>query len=392
MTDIQTNQQPDLQRNPPYEEEEINLVDLLRVIWKWKWLIVAGPLLCAVIAAVISFQMPKIYEVSTIIEPAIAMVQDNGNFLYFDSVANISGKIRGAVYNQEIKKTLGLDSPKIGIKFNPVPIQGTNAIRVISEWKAGETDLGVKVTQQLNSLVFNDYAKSVELKKEGYDTQIATKQKAIDEIKAQGKDIDGQIELMVSEVEKKRSEIKRRQDSLENIRQRQEELVKEIERVKKNMEQMIQQRDALLKDKNPESNISLVLYSTVIQQNMIHFDQLNNRVYDLSMQEIQTKAESDRLHREIDNMKADMKRLGLKKTEVQRDILGIEGAIEKLRLDKQFVRNIAVLAGPETSPYPVKPDTKKIVFLTGFVSLLIFVFLVFSIEYTTTHSKKSKVE
>ena len=61
MTQQEPNQQQYPQNYPPYEDE-INLIDYLRVLWKWKWLIIAGTLICAVAAAVISSQMPKIYR------------------------------------------------------------------------------------------------------------------------------------------------------------------------------------------------------------------------------------------------------------------------------------------------------------------------------------------
>ena len=66
MTEKQSNQEQYPQNYPPYEDE-INLIDYLKVLWKWKWLIIAGTMICAVAAAVISLQMPKIYEISTVI-------------------------------------------------------------------------------------------------------------------------------------------------------------------------------------------------------------------------------------------------------------------------------------------------------------------------------------
>ena len=389
MTDKQSNQQPDSQDYPHYEDE-INLVDLLRVIWKWKWLIITGPLFLAAIAAVISFQLPKIYEVSTIIEPAIAMVQDNGNIFYFDSVASISGKIQGGVYNKEIERALGFDSPKVNIEFQPVIIYGTSAIKITSQWGEKETDLGLKITQQLNHILINEYAKIVELKKEIYDTQIAMKQREIDEIKTQRDDIDEQIRLMLGEIEKKRNEIKQRQDSLENGRQRKEKLVKEIERVKESTEEIVRQRASLLKGKNPEKDISLIINSTMIQQNMIYSNHLHNSVYDLIMKGNQMEAEIDTLNRKIDDIKTDIKRFNIKKPEIQNDIDDNETSIKRLNLEKELIKNITILAGPEVSLHPVKPKIKKIVFLAGFASLFVFGLLPFFIEYIRIYRKKRK--
>ena len=46
MTERESNQHPYPQNYPPYEDE-INLIDYLRVLWKRKWLIIGGTLICA---------------------------------------------------------------------------------------------------------------------------------------------------------------------------------------------------------------------------------------------------------------------------------------------------------------------------------------------------------
>ena len=63
-------------------DDEIQLIDYLRVIWKWKWLIILGTFVCMVVAAAVSFNMPKIYEVSIAIEPGIIGVSGDGKFIY----------------------------------------------------------------------------------------------------------------------------------------------------------------------------------------------------------------------------------------------------------------------------------------------------------------------
>ncbi len=50
------------------EEQEIELIDYLRVIWKRKGLIVGGTLVAAAAALVVSLSMPKTYEVSRTIQ------------------------------------------------------------------------------------------------------------------------------------------------------------------------------------------------------------------------------------------------------------------------------------------------------------------------------------
>jgi len=78
------------------------------------------------------------------------------------------------------------------------------------------------------------------------------KQNEISKIKTRRKDIDKQIKLKLSEIEKMRNEIKLKQATLGNIEQRKGELLEEIRGVKENTEKIVRQRDALLKGKNPD--------------------------------------------------------------------------------------------------------------------------------------------
>ena len=203
MTQQESNQKQYPQNYPPYEDE-INLIDYLKVLWKWKWLIIAGTLICAVVAAVISLQMPKIYEVSTVIEPGIAGVKDDGSFMYIDSVGNITGKINGDIYSKRIQKALNLDPLKTGVKFKSANVKGANMVNITSQWQEGDTELGVKVTEQLVQLLSDSYGKIIEQKKGDHDKHIFMKQSEISKIETQRKDIDKQIDLKLSSIEKRR--------------------------------------------------------------------------------------------------------------------------------------------------------------------------------------------
>ena len=346
MTNQESNQ-PQYQQNYPPYEDEINLIDYLKVLWKWKWLIIAGTLICAIIAAVISLRMPKIYEVSTVIEPGIAGVKDDGSFTYIDSVANISGKINGDIYSKRIQNALNLDPLKTGVKFKSANVKAANMINITSQWQEGDTELGVKVTMQMIHLLSDDYGRIIDHKNSDYDKQLA---------------------LKMSSIKKTRNEIKLQQATFKNIRERKEQLLEEIRGVKDNTEKIVQQRDTLLKDKNPGKDLSLLLYSTTIQQNVAYFNQLSNQVYDLRTMEKRTENEIDKLSENINDIKAQ---------------------INTLNLEKGLISNIRVIQEPEVSLHPVKPKKKQIVLLASVVALFMFIFLAFFIEYIKNASKSS---
>ena len=347
MTDKQYNQPPDPQSYPPsYEEDEISLIDLLRVVWKWKWLIIAGTLICAIAAAVISLQLPKIYEVSTMIEPGIAGVKNDGSFLYIDSVANISGKINGGIYNRKVEKALQLDPLKTRVEFKSAVVKKTSLINISSQWEEGNTDLGVKAFRQIMDLISGDYSRIVEQRKGDYDKQIFMKQNDINKLGAQ------------------RTSLK---ETLANIKQRIAKLKKEVLNVKNNTEDLMKQRDILLKKDKIGVEMPLLLYSTTVQQNISYFNEINDQIY-----EFEEKKEEAQW----------------KNKNLEEDINAIEAEITAFNASKGLISNIKVIQEPEVSLYPIKPKKKQIVLLAGFASLFMFTFLAFFLEYIRNVSKE----
>ena len=349
MAEDQSSQQSGPQSYPPqYEEDEINLIDSLRVLWKWKWLIVAGTLICAITAAVISLQMPKIYEISTVIEPGISGVKDSGEFVYIDSATNISGKIDGGVYNKKVVYALQLDPLETRVEFRSVVVKKTDMIKVTSQWQEGNTDIGVKAIREIIELLSDDYGKIVGHRKGDYDEQ---------------------IKLKLNSIENMQDEVKLQRATLISIRQRKGELIEEIKDVKANAKKIVQQRDALLKDNIPGKELSLLLYSTTIQQNVAYTNQLTDQSYILDGKENEKENEIEKLLKKVDDTRAQ---------------------INTLNLGKGLISNIKVIQEPEVSLHPIKPKKKQIVLLAGFVSLFMFIFLAFFIEYIRNASKEGQ--
>jgi len=349
MNQQQSNQQQYPQNYPPYEDE-INLIDYLKVLWKWKWLIMAGTLVCGIVAAVISLQMPKIYEISTVIEPGIAGVKSDGSFMYIDSVANMNGKINGDIYSKRIQKALNLDPLKTGVKFKSANVKGANMVKVASQWEEKDTDLGIKVTGQLIHFLVGDYEKVIEQKEGSYSNQIIMKQNEMNNMKTRKK---------------------LQQANLKNIGQTKKELLLAIKEVKENVEKVIHQRDLLLKSKGTGNSTTLLLYSTTVQQNVTYFNQLSNELYGLN-------AKGEEIKAKIEAFPGDM--------------ADINAQINSLNLKKGLISNIKVIQEPEVSLYPVKPKKKQIVLLSVVVGLFFMIFLAFFIEYikNATSSAKQK--
>ena len=319
-------EQPELRdKMKEHFDDEIQLIDYLRVIWKWKWLIILGTFLCMVVAGMVSFNMPKIYEVSMTIEPGIIGVKSDGRFIYLDSRDNIEGKIKGGLFNRRIQEVLNINPLETDIKFEVRPQKGTNFIKVTSEWKDPEVEFGKKALVNLIGFISKEYENIVQQRKGDYEKQILMKQ----------------------------NKIKENEATLKIIQNREKELLQEIKDVKNNTERIERERNDVLQHKGNSSDISLLLYSTTIQQNLAYFNQLSDQIND-----IRTKKEIASM--EIENLKVE---------------------IDRLNLEESIIKNIRVIQNPEASLRPIKPKKRLNILLVGVIAFMMMMFLVFFLEY-----------
>ena len=75
-------------------------------------------------------------------------------------------------------------------------------------------------------------------------------------------------------------------------------------------------------------DISLLLYSTTIQQSVAYVNQLADQVNDLKKEEKELDVDSDRLKKDINDVNTGIERLKLKKTE------GLQAKIYDLKIER----------------------------------------------------------
>jgi LPS O-antigen subunit length determinant protein (WzzB/FepE family) len=292
------------------QEDTIELIDLLRVLWKWKWFIIIFALACAIAAGIITFSMAKVYEVSMIIEPGVIDIGPNGNFIYLDSSSNVESKIDSQAYNRRIFDKLHADPKKVNRRFRTTLPKNSNALKVSLE--AGDPNKGIQALSILFHELVKEYKHYIDSRKSELDQGIAMNRRQLD----------------VGAAEKKYLE-------------------KEIAIVKANTDRIIAERDMLLKkrDSNPD-NLSLLIYTNIIQQNMIHYNDLNQRLSELMTEIEKTRSEAD-----------------------------------MLQIKKESIENIRLIQEPESSIYPIKPKKKLNIALAFVVGLFVSVFVAFFMDY-----------
>ena len=111
-------------RMPNYEE--VDLMDYLKVVWKWKYLIIIGTVVCAAIAGVVSLSLPKVYETTEVIE--IGKVVGSS----LTNVKAVKSIMESESFADEVIHTLNLnENPRHLLERIKVQVtNGTNMLKI----------------------------------------------------------------------------------------------------------------------------------------------------------------------------------------------------------------------------------------------------------------------
>ncbi len=328
-------------------EDEIELMDYLRVIWKWKYLIVAGTLICAVAAGVISFSMSKVYRIDMVLRPGVLSIQPDGKNVYSDSVDNIKAMIEAGTFDRETLSNIGESKnngfPKsLNLKVN-IP-KGSNTLKV--SYETSDADRGLRTLDRLGQVLLKNSGR-VQYFHDEYETQIALKK----------------TEMADREDRRRAAEW-----NIKNTQKRIDELRSEIEFIKKNTHSLLQERDKFISNKSTESNIlSGLIYTNTVQQSIA----LENS-YRRKVNEYMTKREDEKLN--LQKLNGESKRL-------LEEIKGLE-------FKKNSFQGIEILKPATKSPHPIKPKIKLNVMLATILGLFVMLFLAFFLEYIQRHRDK----
>ena len=128
------------------DEDEINLMDYIKVILKRKWLILGITLVAAIVAGVLNYTTPKTYKVDTIME-----VGQMEEFVPEPPIQLVE-KIKNENYNEAIKTKLNIESvPSIEVS------SPTDTRLVIMSIKSQSPDNAKKVLEELENLILEKH-------------------------------------------------------------------------------------------------------------------------------------------------------------------------------------------------------------------------------------------
>ncbi len=384
--------------------DEINLMDYIQVIKKRKWLIIIGTLLCMVVAGIVSFLLPKIYEAKTYLmvtspKYQVEFATKEGPRISTPIFENVSAEtFSKMILNEHTAKTvvtkLGLTNPgheytvtkilkqvKIEYPRNTnlilLKVQDTSkdrAAQIANEWSSTFIERNEEVTSKETS---NTYAfvmgqlekAKMSLKTSEEELEKFQKVNKVDLLKEQ---ISGKIKQVV-QYEVKLDDSNR---SLMMEKARYKELTAQIKEQERTMpvdkgligKEEINPLYVGLSSRTADTAVNIQSFNAEILQLKENVKNLNEEVSGLKKQLAEQELIQTRLTRNVDTARNTYEILSKKGEETK-----VSSAIKSTTIQ------VSVPAIPPE--FPIKPKKRLNVMIAGVVGLLASIMMAFFMEY-----------
>ena len=347
------------------EQEEVDLIEYLNVLWKRRWLIIVPTVLLALIAGVVSFLLPPVWEVDALIQPSKFFVQSAaGTFTEIIVVdpKQLAGQINQKAYEHLITAQLNLDPRKFPIVKAENP-KDTKLVRVSIQ--TGETEKAKEILNALFQHIKNDLDRKIDVEMKSISTQIVASENNINNknLDIQSKNID---------IEKTRQAIASAGKKLTISEDRSRSLFDESKGVKNRVDQIEKQQKTLLAEKKEGDTLGLLLYSNEIQQNFRYYNTLEENLSKERIDQENIKLSVRDKEQEIKTKEQEIKGIKNQIEKISQEISGIRNDMELLVEKKQRIDYTQLAKEPTVSLYPVSPKKKRNVAIAGFLGLFCF--------------------
>lgn len=382
-------QSPPLQSPPQhYNEDEINLVDILNVLWRQRWFITGVTFIFVISATVYVFMKTPLYEITAQIVPGITDFDENQN-----AVRNVSSNDIIAWFSEEAYADLFDKSTERLPKIKAKSVPKTESVKITYFHKSPSEGIDIlnKTVKALINGEANDFTRELNVRKKMLNQRIIEETQTIERLTVNRNrlkfvdklKIDNEIEnanVKIKMLEKKIAAIRiNKSDAFNTLENSQNE----INRVNKNTEEIMFLRKQMVLENTDK--IVLLIYSNIIQQN-INFS--NNLQKHLLASKIEINAFVDQENdysKQIEYLNTQIRdfildrdnSLVLRDDELKIDIEQRKGVIELLKMKSLNLSTIEINVPPVSSEKPEKPDRMRFVILAFIIGAITAVFTAF---------------
>ncbi len=419
-------------------EEEIELIDYLRVIWKRRWLIVGGTLVCMIAALAVSYWLPKVYQGSVILETGKVYSltrgdqQEKTELIEDPKNMEVLLKSDGMIY--DLKNHLGSDEDigalrnaiTIDVKANPLIVinlkmQDQRAIvdgltfvadRIISEHQkryevtVQKLDQDLSVTQSKmkypaekiteNNLKREQILEKIQgnaHKQEQVRQKIHANAGKLEQLKEKIKNIEAQISVENEQINTDHAYGKTVEDQVKTV-------MEAVTESKKRMSQL---------DLKKASPMELLFLQTTLQNHELRLADFKREINDLKqreddrqkqiadrqkqmadlrsqMNDLDAQSADLEIHiRDLDATDADLKiqfhDLSTQNSDLKGQMEDLKQTLSTLENYKSVSKNTRYRTQPVVQEKPVAPRKRLNVMLAGVIGLMSTLMMAFFVEY-----------
>ena len=406
--------------------DQIGVITLMRLIWKWKIVVFTGVVVCALVALVISMLVPHVYEMDMLVENVQIGTDKVGEKVYLGNLQKTGSLVGSRAFNQDILGSLRKQYRDVlpkRVSFK-VSLENNNQFaRIVYE--SVNVEMGEKILSQLFKRLQENYLVRIEHWKKEIDKKIekialeaepkrlekeemlarinADKRAEEDKIKALQEEIKDIAVKRKIDISEKMAEKKRGAATIRDLGKRTAEIRSIILAIESEISFLIETRKKLFSTKNEIRDIGAVggLFSSIMD-GYVQLYKLRQEVFDkddlelverLRIRELDyeieklrnesniTPKESTALYKKIEQTVLDIKDLESRAKELSDGVGLVTEDIDTLESDKKKVKNIVLLQPPTSGVSPLTPDTRRNVIIGAVVGLFLSLFLSVFLEH-----------
>ncbi len=370
-----------------HDEEEIDLADLIAVLWRHRILIVSISIFCTVVGIIYCLVSTPLYEISSQIRPGITGYDEQDHPIRSLTPQAIKFWFSKKGYNRYIDENIA----QINKERFPISIKAN--VEKESEFVSLSMYYPKKQTGQkiLANILINYHQ---ELRKSLHNELNLTINKLNEKIHK----LELDLEELTEQERLTRANIKELQDEIKLLEIRLNVLNKNklrLEKMKRSLEKQVQDiqkntKDLILLRKNminPQNGtgadkFALLMYSNIIQQNISYITTLDEKIASLEKEMSNFSIKEKQIKNKIELSQLDINN---KKIVIKRQIpLQKEGINKKIAIIKTQISNlgpIEIIQAPFSSVFPVKPRKKLIMAMSITMGLFIAILCAFIKEF-----------
>jgi capsular polysaccharide biosynthesis protein len=328
-------------------ETEIELTEIFRVIWKWKYFIITLTFVFVITAVIISVNAKKVYRLSTTMELGILNINHRGEKILVESPLAIKDMIKKGAFRSEIarfmKNSSGGFQMLSGIDVRTY--KNSNIMELILD--TADTAAGKEILVHMSKIL------------KIYLSKVAA---------SQFNEEDIQNQLMAEELIEKENQISLSQKAIITLQNRIEELNEQLKETSVNYLKIIEEQNISMREAQARDKLLLkAVYNSMLHQNVSIASMIKNEInyYDYRLR---------------------TEKSYLQNFQFRAQKLKEKTMIFSMKRDKLKV--LEIISPPRVSKNYVKPRIKQNTIVSLFAGIFFSIIAAFFLEYFRKYNLK----